>query len=834
MIDYSKLDFLIRSLELRQTDVAKETGTTPQNINQICLGISKPSLDLAIKIESLLCNVWQRRAGQTVPPEVAGLVKAILYPPPPEFPGGKKRASKTKKEEALGDSGPETQTEGIAAYQTSNSQGKGFSLTVGENPGVYVVEGGETDGRCHEVSEADVDSPTRIGFQKRDSANGGDCETLRDDSRALAGSKIEENRSVYPEGNSPSSEDQHARSHDGTVLPSGKFDSSQHGPNAHIRAEIISASDSSGVQGPSQFGRTLSGVPGSRGRNQEGVRESAFAVTTGQVRHGRMANGFSRGVFWSLEDVNDITIAARIRAKLNDSVPGVRNLRRQFYADIRSQSPAWLNRSNNDNAINAMLRRALPTAKLRQRSRDEELTGRNSKIAAFTLRFAATIESKHHSKGAYQRRAWMDLRATLLGLWDTAEFRAKIHEIADAEISFQTFERIFRDDFGKVSPMERAAKVWAPDKLGPLCEYPGQIVQMDASELPVEIAAAWGRARKDGDVAEIVAAIIDVGSLKTWMRIEGTTSEVYLWNPLIQQFFESTNYAPELFIMDEGGRGVNTLRHQQAGQPLTLDAAIRLLVASGAKPHCHTPGLPRAKGTVEAGAMKAGKSRLKRLLAGRFCKALFDEAKNIPVSYRSFETEADWRTLSAELEPGLNSRVVPRVGDGTLTRSQIWDLPEYAAKREERALAKDWREKWQSIVSRGFAMEVRGNATLYWKGARAELRTPLGRPVKDGSIAILFPGGIRAGDDQIGDELLRGLIIEDTRGQPVYHAVEALKVKKSFLGFELDRPKITEHPIAIPETAHQRKVRAWHEAGKALPAALREATTDSPIEVDDF
>jgi transcriptional regulator with XRE-family HTH domain len=715
MIDYSKLGFLMQALGLTNTQVAEAVSITPSMVSHLTNGRHKPSFDLHQRIENLLKSTWEFRKGQTFPPEVAGIVYELLYPPAPfnPFDGPRKpgRPGKSKNESApeLPGLEPERKTEGAAALlkETHETETSGES-TAAISSGSSTASGDHT------------------GTSSRPSVHAADRQTYRHSS--------------------------------GAALPTASL------------------------------------------------------------------------TRWTSDDINDVTRAAQVRARLTDDTPNVRALRDSFFDAIRSEAPGWLNRSNTNDAINGILRRKV-NVKLRARSKNTEKASSRAQVAAYTLRIAAQIESDGHAKGAYSYRAWMDLRATLLSIWDRPEARSKIFEIYGQEISYPTFERIFRAEFGGVSPMERAAKVWAPETIGYAPEYAGQTIQMDGTEFPVDVATAWGRARRDGDVAQIAAFIIDVGSLKTWMHVEGNTSEVYLWNPIIRKFFEQTNYAPEFFVTDEGGRGINSLRHQKPGQALTMDAAIRLLVAVGTRPHAHTPGLPRSKGTVECGAVKAGKSTLKRVLSGRFVKALLSEIKNVPPSYRWIQTEMEWREIVNEVEQSLNARTVKRIGDGTLTRAQSWDLPEFIARRAERALAPDWRDKWQSVVSQGFAMTVIGNNRLYMKGvgARAELRAPLGHTVQEGSVAILFPGGLRAGDDELGDELLRGVVIEPTQGQPVYHAIEAMKVKKSFLGFEVDRPKLNEHPVAKPQSEKQRRIRAWHESGIHAPAALKQGTTDEPI-----
>jgi len=585
--------------------------------------------------------------------------------------------------------------------------------------------------------------------------------------------------------------------------------------------------------------------PTPNAKSRRGSSESGRAPSTAQPSSVAVAAapvGFSAPVKktpspdWTSADLLEKKAAARVRARLTDDVPNVRALRAKFCDDIRAQAPTWLGDSTTDGAINAKLRRA-GSVTLRSRAKDAGLAERKAVAANFTLRYAAQIESDGHSKGAYQNRSWMDLRATLLGLWKVDAFKNKVTELLGREPSYHAFERIFRDEFGKVSPAERAAEKYFQPTHGLLTEYCGQHLEMDASEFPIKVLDAWGRSRANGEIAHPFAALLDRGSLKAWTICQGDTSEVYLWSPLLLKFFEAEQYAPEKIIMDEGGRGFKVLRQAlkwaQEGKELPLDPGQRLALAVGVEPYCHSPHHPAGKGLVESAGMKVGKSTMKKVLVCRFAKALIAEIKSAPSSYREVHGEAVWQEILREWELALNSRVVKRIGDGTLTRDAAYLLPDHAARRNERRLADGWQEQWRRTVAQGFVMEVRGENTLYWKGARAEVRTPLGRPVQAGAAAILFPGNLRAGDDQHGGDLLRGVIVEQTGGQPIYHQIEAVKVAKTFLGFETDRNKAGAHPIAIPETEHQRRQRAWVEAGKQLPmqeaAQKKEATTGKYI-----
>ena len=509
----------------------------------------------------------------------------------------------------------------------------------------------------------------------------------------------------------------------------------------------------------------------------------------------------------------------------------IRAKRAAFIAACRAQQWCAHFRGTEKNIRKQIVNLLNHGAKLRDTQARADLADARAKLYNFASNYTAPISQTSHSKGAYQERDWMDERAALLGLWDTEEFRAGITAAYGRSLEYATFERIYRSQRGAMTASERAMDKYIQRCVPDAPDYAGQYLQMDGTEIPVDICNAWGRARKDGDVRQIMVALTDVLSLKTWMLVEGNTSEVHLWSPLLMKFFQQAKHAPEKILTDLGGRLFHSLSGQQAGAPIVLDEGLQVALAVGVKPATHTAHNARAKGAVESGGMKAGKSTLKRILVGRVAKALFHDLASVPldshghVAYRQLSSEAEWREIQIAWEQMLNARLVKRVGAGDLQRNGVYALPEYAAKRAPRALVADWEERRRDVLSRAFTMEVRGEKVLYWKGARAEVRTALGHPVEPGAVAVLYPGGLRQGDAELGDELLRGVIIEPKPlgGMPSFRAIEALKVKKSFAGFDLDRPKVNEHPKAIPETAHERQQRLWAETGKVLPAAIREA-----------
>jgi len=516
-----------------------------------------------------------------------------------------------------------------------------------------------------------------------------------------------------------------------------------------------------------------------------------------------------------------------------DGVPNVLALRRAFYDAVRAEAPTWLKDRTTNGAIRKYLQR-LRHFKHRDRAPDLTLAENKSKLANYVLRCLAPIEADGHAKSAYQYKSWQDMRAGALGFWDNQPFREHSFLIMGFRFKFEYVERVFQSHFGGVSPLERADAKYRQLTIGQSVEYAGQYLQLDGTGIPIRVSNPRGSARNDNTYSHYAAFLTDVASLRTLIGCEATRSEVGLWSPLLMRFFEQENYAPERLTMDEGGRGLNAIRHQEAGKPVALEKGIRLALAVGVHPHCHEARMPRGKGAVESGGVSSGKSSLKRVLVRRYAAAILNEIKHIPESYRDLSGHLEFQEIMNEWELCLNARVVKRIGDGKLSRLMAWLLPEFVARRNERALIADWKDQYSGVVNQGFCMEVRGENKLFWKGARAELRTPLGRPVSEGSVAILFPGGLRAGDDQFDGDLLRGVVIEDRQGSPRYHSIEALKVRKSFLGFEVDRPTANEHPIAMPETDHERRRRMWNTAGKLTPAALRDGTTGNAVLPDDI
>ncbi|HEY3321691.1 MAG TPA: helix-turn-helix domain-containing protein [Planctomycetota bacterium] len=542
--------------------------------------------------------------------------------------------------------------------------------------------------------------------------------------------------------------------------------------------------------------------------------------------------------FWNPADLVSKagTASAYIKVSSHKGQSGFNALLKRFYDDVRAQHPTWLKGACDDGNLSKKLRR-LSGVSIRDRQRDPDTAKRHADIFNFAVNYVACVEQHAHSKSAYQGRSWQDQRATLLGYWDTPEFKARLFEVAGRKLAFGTFEHIYRALCGKLSPAERANEKYVQACLGDVPDYAGQYLQIDGSGIPVEVLNGWGKARADGDLDQVAAFITDVLSLRTWIHTEGNTSEVYLWSPLLMKFFRSQNFAPEKLLTDLGGRLFHTLRAQQPGQSINLDEGLRLALAVGVQPANHTAHNARAKGVVERAGVGAGKSSLKRVLVARIAKALFTELSRVPldhghVNYRQIASEMEWREIVGVWERMLNARKVHRVDAGQYERDEVWMLPQYVERRAQRALVADWTERYGNVIASGFCMEVRGQSKLHYKGARAELRTALAEPLRAGSVAILFPGGLRKGDEQYSDELLRGVIIEPREhgGLPTYHGIEALKVKKSFAGYDLDRPKVNEHPKAIPETEHERQRRVFVEAGKVIPAKVRQATTDDIVD----
>ena len=533
---------------------------------------------------------------------------------------------------------------------------------------------------------------------------------------------------------------------------------------------------------------------------------------------------------WSSSDLSDEARAVRLWRDLSCMQPLPRGVMDAFIEAIITQRPTWMGAPTRG-AIVAKLRRASGT-RLRARTADDQLSKRKEALARFTLGYVAQIEGQGHSKGAYQRRSWMSFRPALESLLDVGEWRQRADEILGRDVNLPLLERIFRPLFGGLSPMERAAEDYMQRTLGFRAEYAGQVVQIDGSELPVNVLNGWGRARKDGDLAQTFLVCTDMDSLRSMIYREASTSEVHLYDPALQEWLFRLGFAPEMTIGDEIGRAFNALRYLKEGEAPTLTLGVRLWLAAGVKPYCHKPGNPRGKAAVESGGVKSFKNVVKRFLSARWvakelagCAPYYKGAAD----YRTVESESDWRGMLQQCEQALNNKLLQRAG---LTRQETWDSDELGVqKRNERALAPDARETFREICNRARVWQVAGNTKLLARHngqkAFADLLTPLPDSATD-RLAVMFPAGLRAGDEKYGGDLWRGVVVQDRAGQPTYHAIEALYAKRSHSGVDLSMPTIHDHVQALPEREHERKLRAWRTA--ARPAAeVREATNDSVL-----
>lgn len=101
MIEIGALQFVIQSLGLKQVQVAQQVGISQQHLTGIIAGRDKPSFEVATNLVTLLRSRFLEIKGVTIPPEVAEIVKAKLWPPPPDFtpsstPRGPGRPPKNK------------------------------------------------------------------------------------------------------------------------------------------------------------------------------------------------------------------------------------------------------------------------------------------------------------------------------------------------------------------------------------------------------------------------------------------------------------------------------------------------------------------------------------------------------------------------------------------------------------------------------------------------------------------------------------------------------------------------------------------------------------------
>jgi hypothetical protein len=152
MFKPESLDFLIRSLGLRKVDIAKEVGTTVQNISMICTGEHNPSFGLADRIDGFLKHTWQKRRGETIPPEVKKIVFEMLFPPSPFDPFESQKRRRKEPNAGVGiqsqEPAPATaQTEAARRTNSANGEAKHGANGTGNSEGTGVSDSGTGAGR---------------------------------------------------------------------------------------------------------------------------------------------------------------------------------------------------------------------------------------------------------------------------------------------------------------------------------------------------------------------------------------------------------------------------------------------------------------------------------------------------------------------------------------------------------------------------------------------------------------------------------------------------------------------------------------------------------------
>lgn len=151
----SRLGFLLDALDLTQSGVAREIGVSIQHVHNICAGHSKPSYEIANKLERILKQTWELRRGVTVPPEVAKIVFEILYPPPPFDPFNQRGPGRPRKE-TKGSIECNSQ-QGLPVQASAFSSSTIHAYRESESEQSY----GSEDNSCEPLSTPNGSKPTR-------------------------------------------------------------------------------------------------------------------------------------------------------------------------------------------------------------------------------------------------------------------------------------------------------------------------------------------------------------------------------------------------------------------------------------------------------------------------------------------------------------------------------------------------------------------------------------------------------------------------------------------------------------------------------------------------
>jgi hypothetical protein len=553
----------------------------------------------------------------------------------------------------------------------------------------------------------------------------------------------------------------------------------------------------------------LRGVPELSGMDREGNQEQTESAP-----------------LWRDREIQTAASAAQVWAYLRTDAD-----RAAFKADCLTRGFC---QGKSDRAFYRAMQSRVGKAHRPGRKIDAELADRREELLQYLLGKVAAVETEGVAGfGAhYENACWMDQRATLRGLYRTTEVQDATKRIYGSVPSLIVIDRWFRERHGVASKLEIAS-----DKLranlhattGIQANWAGEFFYCDATRLPVFVDGAWGKARKNG-MAHWMHALTDDRSLRTLIYVHALPSETAAWDTCLVEWIKRLGYAPPQIYTDNASRLTPDLYNQKYENGCTLNPGVRLLIAIGTHLSSHTKNNPQAKGRIEAGAMKAGKSELKScLIANAVMKA-------IPLrNYRCVDSQAEWNGIISEWEKMLNARAR---GENGTRLSTFEDHAESAAKRAALALDGDAMRDWRKYTDAMRLARVHGK-TIKCKRIDGETVTaelidergilPINR--MDGCCAIVAPSGLRAGDDA---DYPRVVIVDalDKARISRHYTVRAKAVAKTFWG-DLEKAKFGTHPVGKIHTFEMQRKNEWALAAHPEWAA-REATNDAPVDGAQF
>ena len=501
-------------------------------------------------------------------------------------------------------------------------------------------------------------------------------------------------------------------------------------------------------------------------------------------------------------------------------------LRSQFIAAINTRG--W-GQGKTERSIKRRLQSIAGKCHRPDRLPDLALLEAKDRVAEFLLSKVAPVET-NGVKGFglhFENHTWMDQLATIKGILKSEKMRDEIERIYGKELTVSAADKIFRDRHGVASKLDIAS-----DKLrsvmhqttGIQANWAGEFFYWDATRLPVVIDGCWGKRQKNTQ-AHWMHCMTDDRSLMTLMYIHALKSETAAWDDAIIDFYTRLGYAPPQVYTDNASRLVADLYQQNYMQDCTLGQGMRLAICSGTHVSSHRKNNPSAKGRIEAGAMKPGKSEIKTELIARACEQSLD-LKN----YRHIP-QGEWWELIPKFEAALNAH---SCRGEAFTRQQGFDChAESKAHRDALVFNLEHFAHWQNYTDAVQLGQVVGKTIRFKRPGEKtqtfELFDPTGLlPVNhcNGSTVIMAPSGLRKDDDP--DEM-RVVVVDalDKAKISKHYSVRAKCKAKTFWG-DLDHNKIGSHPVTKIASGQTQTKRNWFMA--ANPDAMkREATTGGEV-----